>query len=73
MQSSKIKSIAVISSVFNTEIYQRLKEGTLDELKKFDIQNVKWVNVPGVIEIPLTAQWLFGAELCGSDCFRCCH
>ncbi len=59
MQSNKVESIAVVSSVFNTQIHQRLKEGTLDELKKSAVQNVKWVDVPGVIEIPLTAQWLF--------------
>lgn len=59
MQDHKIKSIAVVSSVFNKQIHERLKEGALDELKKSGVQNVKWVDVPGVIEIPLTAQWLF--------------
>ena len=79
------ESIAIVSSVFNKQIYARLKEGTLDELKKFNITNFKWIEVPGVIEIPLTAQQLFhqnyalvlalGAVIKGetSHYEACCH
>jgi len=49
----------VVLSLFNSDISSRLKEGVLIELKKSGIRNFKIVEVPGVVEIPLSAQWLF--------------
>ena len=51
--------LAVVLSVFNKDISARLKKSASEELKKNHITAVKWVEVPGVIEIPLTASWLF--------------
>ena len=55
----KDNKIAVVLSVFNRDVSDRLKEGAVDELKIQGIKNFKMVEVPGVIEIPLTADWLF--------------
>ncbi len=51
--------IGVALSVFNSEISARLKEGALAQLKQFGMENFQMVEIPGVIELPLTAQWLF--------------
>ena len=56
---SKIKKIGVVLSLFNSDISARLKEGVLSELKAVGIDNFEMVEVPGVVEIPLSAQWLF--------------
>lgn len=56
---SKRKKIGVVLSLFNSDISTRLKEGVLDELKQAGIENFEMVEVPGVVEIPLSAQWLF--------------
>ena len=57
--TNKKKKLAVVLSVFNKDISDRLKQNANEELKKCNISNVKWVEVPGVIEIPLAANWLF--------------
>ena len=51
--------MGVVLSVFNKDIADRLKRAALSELKKQGITNFKLVEVPGVVEIPLTAKWLF--------------
>ena len=51
--------IGIALSVFNPEISNRLKAGALAELKKNDIKNFEIIEAPGVVEIPLTAKWLF--------------
>lgn len=53
------KKIGVVLSLFNSDISARLKEGVLAELKEVGIDNFEIVEVPGVVEIPLSAQWLF--------------
>ena len=53
------EEIGIVSAVFNTRIHMLLKAGALDELKKAQVQSFKWIEVPGVVEIPLTAKWLF--------------
>ena len=53
------QKLAVVLSVFNKDISARLKKSASEELKKHNIKEVKWVEVPGVIEIPLAASWLF--------------
>ena len=81
----KEKKLAVVLSIFNKDISTRLKQSASKELNKHHITNVKWVEVPGVIEIPLTASWLFkknyqvvialGAVIKGetSHYEACCH
>ena len=53
------KKTGVVLSLFNSDISRRLKEGALMELKKSGMRNFKVVEVPGVVEIPLSAQGLF--------------
>ena len=55
------KDIAIILSIFNKDISERLKAGALEELSRHKTfkDRVKWIEVPGVVEIPLTAQLLF--------------
>lgn len=84
-QTNKQKKLAVVLSVFNKDISARLKKGASEELNKHNIKNIKWVEVPGVIEIPLAASWLFeknyqavialGAVIRGetSHFEACCH
>ena len=55
----KGQKIGLVLSVFNPDISARLKEGALAELKKAGVNHFETVEVPGVVEIPLTAQWLF--------------
>lgn len=58
-KNTKTAKIGVALSVFNPKISLRLKAGALAELKKLGIKNFEIIEVPGVVEIPLTAQWLF--------------
>ncbi len=53
------KKTGLVLSVFNRDIAEQMKKGALEELKKAGIKNFKIVEVPGVVEIPLMAQWLF--------------
>ena len=59
MKNTKTVKIGVALSQFNPKISVRLKAGALAELKKSGIKNFEIIEVPGVVEIPLTAQWLF--------------
>ena len=59
MKNSDFKKIGLVLSLFNLDISSRLKNGALDELKKEGIDNFEIIEVPGVVEIPLSAQWLF--------------
>ena len=58
-KSVLIKKIGLVLSTFNRDISTRLKEGALEELSKEGIENFEIIEVPGVVEIPLSAQWLF--------------
>ena len=58
-ESALNKKIGLVLSVFNKDIFTRLKEGALEELKKARIEDFEMIEVPGVMEIPLSAQWLF--------------
>ena len=51
--------IGVALSLFNEPISRRLKAGALDELKNLGITDIQLAEVPGVVEIPMAAQWLF--------------
>ncbi len=59
MQTNKIK-IAVVVSEFNTEITSKLQEGAISTLLKNEVleENIKLIQVPGAIEIPLIAKVL---------------
>ena len=46
-------------SVFNEDVASALKAGAKRELKKAEGLSYNFYEVPGVVEIPLTAQWLF--------------
>ena len=58
-KKTNLKKIGLVLSLFNLDIANRLKEGVLDEFKKNEINNLEIREVPGVVEIPLSAQWLF--------------
>lgn len=51
--------IGLVLSMFNKDISTRLKEGVLEEFSKEGVENFEIIEVPGVVEIPLSAQWLF--------------
>ena len=53
--------IGVVTSIFNSEITDKLEQGALDYLEKVDdtVVEILAVRVPGAIEIPLTCQALF--------------
>ncbi|MFN7096329.1 MAG: 6,7-dimethyl-8-ribityllumazine synthase [Gammaproteobacteria bacterium] len=53
-------NIAIVISRFNTEIVERLYQGTIERLNElgFSNEHITSVWVPGAIEIPLTAQRL---------------
>ena len=55
----KVLSIAIVVSVFNEDVASALKAGAKRELKKAEGLSYNFYEVPGVVEIPLTAQWLF--------------
>lgn len=46
--------VAVITSIFNQEITEKLKSGALDVLKANNVE-VLAIDVPGAVEIPITA------------------
>lgn len=58
-ESALGKKIGLVLSTFNKDISIRLKEGALEELAKQGIKEIEIIEVPGVVEIPLSAQWLF--------------
>jgi 6,7-dimethyl-8-ribityllumazine synthase len=51
----------VVTSIFNSEVTDKLEQGALDYLEKVDdtLIEILAVRVPGAIEIPLTCQALF--------------
>lgn len=51
-------SIAIVVSVFNAEITEKLLEGAISYLREKDLTDIKIVKVPGAIEIPLVAKLL---------------
>ncbi len=50
--------VALVLSTFYKEISERLKKGALEELQKAGHLHTPCIEVGGVVEIPLTAQWL---------------
>jgi 6,7-dimethyl-8-ribityllumazine synthase len=64
--------IGLVTSRFNQEITSKLKEGALGVLRASDHQiEIKIVDVPGAVEIPLAAKWLLeqgcdGVVACGA-------
>ncbi len=54
-----MNKIALVLSTFNEDISARLKKGAMDELHLQGVEDFRLVEVPGVVEIALTAQWLF--------------
>lgn len=64
MRNSSIK-IAIIMSEFNSKITSELLNGTMKTLLKsgFAETQIKVVNVPGAIEIPLTAKLLANTKM----------
>ncbi len=50
--------IGIVSATFNKRVHYHLKLGALKALNKVH-QHFQWIEVPGVVEIPLTAGWLF--------------
>ncbi|KTC69363.1 riboflavin synthase beta chain (6,7-dimethyl-8-ribityllumazine synthase) [Legionella birminghamensis] len=50
--------VAIITSQFNEDVTQALKEGAIDQLRKRGIEekDILLFDVPGAIEIPLVAQ-----------------
>lgn len=53
-------NIAVVVSRFNEEITQKLQDGAISRLNElgFTAEQIQIVNVPGAVEIPITAQRL---------------
>ncbi len=53
-------NIAIIVSEFHGEITEKLQEGACHYLQNagMSLQQLYIVNVPGAVEIPLTAKWL---------------
>lgn len=65
--------IGVVTSRFNAEFTDILKQGALDYLNGLSAHSVQIieVNVPGAVEIPLACAWLFdqgcdGVVTCGA-------
>lgn len=65
--------IGIVTSRFNQEITQKLKDGATEALVKYSKAPVEIVSyeVPGAVEIPLATQWLFengcdGVVTCGA-------
>lgn len=56
---SNSNKVAVITSKFNEEVTQKLKEGCLQRLAELDHSpdRVATFDVPGAYEIPLAAKW----------------
>lgn len=57
-------NIAIVVSVFNSEITEKLLQGAYDTLIKLGLaeQQIHVVKVPGAIEIPLTAKLLASSK-----------
>lgn len=53
--------VALVVSTFHREISQRLKAGALEELHKAGHLHIPCMEVAGVVEVPLTVQWLLEA------------
>jgi len=71
MPTSTNYRIAIVVSSYNAEITQALLQGTVSQLTKHQLNqdNLKIIEVPGAVEIPLTAKWLaqtkqFDAIIC---------
>ena len=58
-KSASQKHIAVVLSVFNKDVALALKTGAKKELLNHTEVHCQFYEVPGVVEIPLTAKWLF--------------
>lgn len=54
------KKFAIVTSVFNQEVTDKLLAGALERLKELGVQknNITSLRVPGAVEIPLTAKLL---------------
>ncbi len=59
--------IGVVTSIFNSQVTDKLEQGALDYLEKVDdtLIEILAVRVPGAIEIPLTCQALFEQDCDG--------
>jgi 6,7-dimethyl-8-ribityllumazine synthase len=59
-QNEKECSLAVVVSRFNEEVTSLLQEGALARLAELGVpeKNIKVIQVPGAVEIPLTAKLL---------------
>jgi 6,7-dimethyl-8-ribityllumazine synthase len=55
--------VGVVTSRFNENITDALREGALEVLNEFNI-NYFDVTVPGAMEIPLAVQWLIEMKKC---------
>ena len=55
------RKIGVVLSQFHSDISMCLEERVIAELIKAQVKNFQLVRVPGVVEIPLTAQVFFKA------------
>jgi len=64
--------IGLVTSRFNQEITSKLKEGALEVLRSSGHEiEIKIIDVPGAVEIPLAAKWLLdkgydGIVACGA-------
>src|SRR3990167_2865145 len=63
MLNSKVR-IAIVVSVFNSQITDQLLQGALNTLMESGVNKnkIKILKVPGAIEIPLTAKLLAGSK-----------
>ena len=52
-------SIGVVTADFNPELTGPLKDGAIKLLKSEGIKNIVEASVPGALELPLAAKWLF--------------
>lgn len=60
--------IALVVSLFNQDITMALKQGALEQLAAYGFQSkdIKVIEVPGAVEIPITAQRLAMKETYGA-------
>lgn len=58
--NGKNLKIAIVFSCFNSSIGEKLLKNTIEELKKLHVseKNIKIINVPGALEIPLATKLL---------------
>ena len=54
----KTYSIAIVTSKFNYELTKKLYDGAVSTLKSHSVKYFSYF-VPGAVEIPLTAKWIF--------------